>query len=187
MVALGSPHPAESCCGASIGSINICISPGCRRALVLSAGRLIYHPAWERSGQRYGIRALLPAVNSRAAQGRAGARQAPCDNPQPAQLKKYAWHLALSSCLGLRLARQPRTAGASQRGRSWIVTQTHGGSRSGALPGVDLALSCKAALVRASSLVCEVLTNLTRACILTPSSFLRPAKLCVTSLSCPVP
>lgn len=88
--------------GASIGCISICISPGCSRAPGLSAGRLVYPCARGRGGQRSGIRALSPAVNSRAARGRAGAQPAPCDSPQPAQLTKYAWHLALSLCLGLQ-------------------------------------------------------------------------------------
>lgn len=101
VVELGWPHTAKSCPGVNIRYISICISPGCRRAPGLSAGWLIYCPGREWSGQRYGIRALSPAVNSRVAQGRAGARRAPCDNPQPAQLKKYARHLALSSRLGL--------------------------------------------------------------------------------------
>lgn len=98
----GWPHTAECCLGVSIRCISVCIHPSCGRSPGLSAGQLIYRPARERSGQRYGIRALSPAVNSRAAQGRTGARRAPCDSPQPAQLKKYAGHLALSSCLGLR-------------------------------------------------------------------------------------
>lgn len=84
------------------------------------------------------------------------------------------------------LACQPRTAGASLSGRSGIITQTYGGGRSGAVPGTDLASSCKAALDRASGLVCEVLTKLSRACGLPPSSFLAPAKPCVTILHGPL-
>lgn len=92
------------------------------------------------------------------------------------------WH---RPCVwGSGLARRPRTAGASRHGRGWILTQTHRGGRSGAVPGMDLALSCKAALGRAFSLICEVLTNLARDCISHPSSFLPPAKPCVTILSC---
>lgn len=74
----GWPYAAESCRGASLRCISICINPGCRRAPGLSAGRLIYRPAQQHSAvsdtASEGCRRLLMAGRLRVAQVHAEPR-----------------------------------------------------------------------------------------------------------------